>query len=278
MLNTAVEILGLGGVVPLVAALIVALGVRRCFPSTLCERFPLALGMGVAFLIGYVLQPAFAGLVPTRHWHWLPYLGLGAAILGPLGATAGLLTPQRWLLYPLLALAAAWLLVPTWPALQPVRGLYVCLLASYFVLLMTLLERLPERLQGSLFPGLLSLAAAATTVLIAASTSLKIGQVAGIALFALLGCWIASLWGPAKAGIRGLIPSYAILVGGLAFVGSLEPDPPHFLLCLAPAAPLTLWAFTARPLSKLSGTTAVVSSIAAVLLPLIGIALWELWP
>ena len=147
------------------------------------------------------------------------------------------------------------------------------LLAAYLFLLSVLLAALPDRLLESTAVGLLTVSAGATALLIAAGVSIKYGQVAALAAAALAGCFGASFYTANRAvAIRGLIPVFVVLVGGLAFVGVIEPTPPLPIILVAPAAPLMLWLFAAGPLAHLKGLPAIAAQSAAVLLPL-GIAI-----
>jgi hypothetical protein len=65
--------------------------------------------------------------------------------------------------------------------------------------------------------------------------------------------------------IRGLIPVFVLLVGGMAFAGAIEPSPKIYAMFLAPAAPLMLWLFAAGPLARLQGWKAIAAQTAAVI-------------
>jgi hypothetical protein len=69
-----------------------------------------------------------------------------------------------------------------------------------------------------------------------------------------------------------LIPAFAALIGGLAFIGTIEPQEPLPIILLPPAAQLVLWLFAAGPLAKVQGWQATMLQFVAVALPL-GIAL-----
>jgi hypothetical protein len=97
------------------------------------------------------------------------------------------------------------------------------------------------------------------------------------------GCWCFALLArsessaetdPRATALRGLIPVYAMLIGGLAFIGTIELDPPQPTLLLAPAAPLVLWIFAFGPLAKLPGWKAATLQAAAVLVPLAILLAW----
>jgi hypothetical protein len=174
------------------------------------------------------------------------------------------------------AATAGWLLAPNWPDLDPPRYVYVSLLAGYLFALMSLLDSLPDRLFRPLFPFLLFAAASATSLVIAEPVSLQYGQVAGISAAALLGCGAAACFGISGPALRGLNPVYAVLVGGIAFSGSIEPEPAIYSILFAPLAPLMLWLCAYGPLARLAGRKAVAVQIAVVLVPLAILLAWTL--
>jgi hypothetical protein len=260
----------------------------RLLPARVAERIGLPGALAAGFFVGYLLLPEWAALLPKRHWQWLPWLVIAAAVVG---WTSGRTAPQNgrtggrfyvaWIAWCLLAAASGWLLTPTWATLWPPRMVTMPLLAAYLLALMFLLAALPERLVGRLFAGLLTAASLTTALLIAIAISLKTGQVAIVAAAALAGCFVAALIAANRAaskeshdiGTRSLIPLFAILVGGLAFVGTIEPvRGPIPIILLAPAAPLVLWLFAAGPLAKFDGWQAAMLQVIAVAMPL-GLAL-----
>jgi hypothetical protein len=171
---------------------------------------------------------------------------------------------------------AAWLLAPNWPDLEPPRHVFVLRLGGGLFALMTLLAALPARMLGPQFPFLLFASASATAVVIAEPVSLQYGQVAALASAALLGCTTSTWLGVKGAALRGLVPVYAVLVGGMAFTGSIEPEPPIYAILLAPLAPWMLWLCAYGPLSRLSGVKGAAVQCALVLLPLVILAAWIL--
>lgn len=263
-----IEIAGYGGVVPAAVSVAVCLLCRRCLPSQGASRYSSAAAFAAAFFVGYALLPDWAPLRPERHWHWLPYLGLAAMIVGPIAAAPGVRIWQRWMLFALLSTAAAWLLVPTWSGLQPARPIWIAILASGLWVLTAALDALPQRLQGRLFLSHCLLAAMTVAIALAAGISLKYGQVAGIAAAALAGCFVCGVFDHQPLATRGLIPAFVVLVGGIAFVGCIEPQPPRYGALVMPAAPLLLWSFAFGPQARLSGKTAAIAQTVAVLIPL----------
>jgi hypothetical protein len=107
----------------------------------------------------------------------------------------------------------------------------------------------------------MALTAGVVAILLGAEVSLMFGQLTGIAAAALGGaCVCGFLTGPNGAA-RGAIPVYVVLVGGLAYVGAIEPEQPVLGILLAAAAPLSLWGLAAGPGARLSGGRAWVVQI-----------------
>lgn len=256
-------------VAPFAAAVAIAWLARQILPVNIAERYSLGIALAVGFFTGYWLLPEWAPLVPEKHWQWLPYLA-AAAVLGGLTQATGVSWVERLLAYALLALVAAWQLVPLWPELQPPRPYTISLLAGYMFLLAALVAALPDRLLGPLFVGLLTASAGAVALLIAIGFSFQYGQIAALPAAALAGCFGASFFIANRVlAIRGLLPVFAVLVGGMAFVGTIEPTMPMPIFLVAPAAPLMLWLFAAGPLGRLQGISAGTAQTIAVLVPLI---------
>jgi hypothetical protein len=265
---------------PAAVALAVALLLRRHLPENVAGR----LALPVAVAAGYFACCWLVGewsLLPQRPRQWLPYLGCAAAFLGQRGKPSWV----NWIAWTVLAAIGAWLLVPTWDSLWPPRPVMVPLLATYWLLVMGLLANLPDRLTGTLFTKLLAAAALASALLILIGVSIKIGQFSLAAAAALAGSAASLLlWRSRRATAdqallseRALVPIFAILVGGLAFSGTIDPPAgPLPIILLAPAAPLALWLFAAGPLAKLQGWRAIVLQASAVLLPLAIALAWLL--
>jgi hypothetical protein len=282
-MDDALRFAGLVIVPSAAAALAAAWLLGRLLPPAAAARYALATAAATGFFAGYALLPDWAALVPARHWQWLPYLGIAAAALGAVGSASGVQFWERWLLYALLAVVAAWQLVPTWATLEPARPVAIPLLAAYLFLLMALLAALPERLLGKQFVASATAATIGVALLLAIGVSAKFGAVAAVAAAAHSGAWAASRFtaqqspspvAPIAAAARGVIPVFVILAGGLAFVGAIEPSPKLYPLFLAPAAPLVLWLFAAGPLARLSGWSAIAAQSTAVLTVLIVALAW----
>ena len=274
-----IELLHYTVIVPMLVAVAAAWFAGRLLPVQFAERYSLGIALAAGFGVGYWLLPEWAPLLPTKHWQWLPYLA-AAAVTGGLALATGVSWVERVLAYGALALVAAWLLVPLWDDLKPPRHYSIPLLAAYLLLLTSLLTALPDRLLGPLFVALLAVTAGGVALLVAVGWSVMYGQVGAIAAAALGGCWLSSLLTTLTRGvteespdrlaiaIRGLIPVFAVLVGGLAFVGTIEPSPPLIVVLFAPAALLMLWLFAFGPLGRLQVWHAVAAQTAVVLVPL----------
>jgi hypothetical protein len=261
------------------AAVAAVLGVilLRALPPRLAERLALPIALAAGFCAGYWLLGEWTALVPQKHRQWLPWLAI-------LAGTAGRSTASSyvsWVSWAVLAALGAWVLVPTWETLWPPRLVAIPLLAGYILLLIGLLATLPDRLLGRLFGFLLTAAAVTVGLQIAIGVSAKIGLVALAAAAALGGCAVSACLprretktgeSSRDAASRSVIPIFAVLIGGLAFVGTIEPQEPLPIILLAPAAPLALWLFAAGPLAKMEGWKAIAGQSVAVLL-LLGIAL-----
>lgn len=259
------DILFYGGVVPAAVAVSLVFLLRRLLPASAAQRYPTAVAFAAACFVGYALLPSWAVTAPTRHWHWLPYLGLVAMVTGPVGLAPGLLRVERWLLTLLLAVLAAWLLVPTWADLQPARPTYVRILTAYVLLLSMLLDPLPARVPVRLFLATLTIVASVGAIMVAVFISLTFGQLAGIAAAAMAGCTIAASRAGDPTMTRAVIPAFAVLVGGSLFVGSIEPDPALHGFLLVPAAPLGLWMCARGPFARHQGVARATIGLVGVL-------------
>jgi hypothetical protein len=276
-LPSLLKAFALGVLAPAAIALALVWLLGRSWLARAADRGVLALAVAVAVLAGCALLPGVTQLNPNRHYHWLPYIGLLAAVVGSLPPRSGGLDAARWLLLAVAALVAAWRLVPAWDDLWPPRVMSIVMLAGYFLLLTALLDTLPDRLCGVALPGILTLVAAALmAVLIAAAVSARFAQLGGVLMGAFAGCWIGGLVAKPSAGTnlpsadKGLFPLLAMLVGGLAYVGCIDKKPENFAMLLLPAAPLALWACAAGPLSRLKDRrVAIGAQLAVVAVPLL---------
>ena len=247
-----IQILGYGGLVPALAAAVAMLLSRWLLPSHIRERYAASMAASIGLLVGYGLLPAWAPWQPTTYWHWIPYVGVLAGLVGPLTLAKGIPWGERFLCRALLASLAAWYLVPTWAKLEPVRMWHVAGLAGFMLALMHCLEPLTSRVAPTRLVAALGASVLALALLTALGLSLMFGQVTGIVAAGLLGvaaamCLVSNSADERVLTIRGLLPWYAILAGGMAYVGYINPTPRLGGLVIVPAAPLALWVLTLSP-------------------------------
>jgi hypothetical protein len=232
------------------------------------QRASAAVAFAAAFWLGYALLAWVqnrSDFAPSRHWQWIPYLTLLAAAVSGINASIRSYVVLRWALIAVAAIAAAWLVTPTWADLEPRRAITLPLLAAYFFVLAILLELLARRFSAVAIASQLALSAFCSAALIAALVSLTYGEPAIIAATALAGCAAGAWLYPQPALIRALALGYAITVGGWAFTGAINPRPPLFVLLITPLAPLALWTISIGPLARKRGATAIVLQTTAVL-------------
>ena len=265
--------------IQLVAVVLVAPAVGAVAVLWLCQRFPnvaalrgsAALAFAVAFWLGHALLAwlqSRTDFAPTQYWQWIPYVTLLAAAAAALIAAVQMPLLSRWRVLAVTSVLSAWLIVPTWPDLEPPRAVTVPLLSMYFFLLATILEPLANRLPSAVLAAHLALSACCSAALIAALVSLTFGESAIIGAGALIGCAIAAWLFPDVAVARALALVYAVNIGGWAFSGAIYPRPPLFALLVTPLAPLALWICAVGPLARKRGITAIAIQSAAVLIVL----------
>jgi hypothetical protein len=273
----AIEVLFFGGVIPAAITIAVVFAANSLFAENVADRWAMAAGMSIAFIAGYAILPDWAAFWPERHWQWLPYLAAAAMVIGPVGLARGVWTAERWLLWILLAAVSAWFLVPTWQTLDPPRQVYIPLLAAYLVLLTALIDPLARRFSPNVVLAQLALAASAVAILVVAGAkSMVYGQLAGIAAAATAGCFLAAFLSSSRSMTRGMVSVYSVLVGGMAFVGYVEPEKPLAGMLLLPAAPAAMWLGSLGPLARLRGAAAIAVQTLLVVAVLVvgGIAIW----
>ena len=263
-MKSAIEMIGWDVALPAAISFAVSFALTRLLPADLARRHSMGLAVCVGYCTGYILLRSSADLVPTRNWQWTFYLVMAAAVIGAAAAGNGIWLFERWLLYLLVAAIAAWLLVPNRTTLQPPRSTWLWMLTAYLTVLATLLDPLIRRIGDGPPLAAMVLSASGVAAIVAYYYSLTDARVAGVAAGAMAGCWIAS-WLLSTSGAGAVSLVYSVLIGALAFNGTVGPARPLFGLLLVPIAPLALWLFVAGPLAKLTGRTAVVLQMGAVL-------------
>ena len=263
-----IEAIGFGILVPAFVAAGVTWLLWRLLREKAAARYISSIGLACGFLTGYAL--AIDGeWVPERNWHWLPYLGLLACIVGPFATDGEPSIVRRGSLFLLPAITAAAALVPEWTD----RSIQIPGLALFLLIVLLLIDPLPRRIVDRSLLPLLYLCGFASAAFVAAKVSLTYGQLGGVAGAAFFGSSVV-FWSLGEtARIRGLLPAYVILIAGTAYVGCIYPDDPIYGLLLAPVGTLALWASVCGPVARLTGFRRTVVEYALVLLFLIGTAI-----
>lgn len=261
--------------VPAAASVAVLLLWRRACPQTAGPRHAAAWAVGGGFLVGYLFLPS-APVVPASHWQWLPYVGLVAMILAPVGLAEGVRLPERWGLHLVLAVAAAWFLVPDWAEIEPQRPLYFGALAGSLLLLVVVLDRLSFHIPDASMPVLVCVTAFAGAVVLAQSGSMKFAHLAGVIGAVNLGYALVTVFGSWSPSFQSAVPVVVILLGGLMFAGDVNSfsDVPRASYVLVPVAPLGAAVCLLRPVRSWPRSRRIAVQAAGVLVPLAaGVAL-----
>ena len=218
--------------------------IRQALPAAAKDRFSLPAGMSIGFFAGYVaLRQEWAALVPKQSWQWLPYLGVAIACIMVVRLGARYERALRWLRLLGAAIMASSALTPTWQIFGVSWPLSIGFAIGYLLLVAGPLESMPARLVGRTLFGFMTLAAVLSAAAIGAEVSVRYAQLAGIAAASLGGASLATIRGAnaRESAIRALIPVFAVLVGGIAFVAAVEPEKPLVCLLLPPLVPAVLW-------------------------------------
>jgi hypothetical protein len=119
-------------------------------------------------------------------------------------------------------------------------------------------------MSGATLCAAFAFAAAGVAALIAACVSLTYASMAGIAAAALMGCCAAAIFG--SDPVRGLSLPFAVVVGGWAYTGCIDPQQPLIGILIAVAAPLGLWWRSVAPAMPQRRVMALLIDGAAVVL------------
>jgi hypothetical protein len=243
-LDLALDIFGLPAAAALVVSLALAWTARQLTPPRWSGHYIVPCAVAIGFVIGYALLPRdWAAWKPdaSQPWTSLPYLGLMAAIFAAAFPPAPRSQAWKFVLVAVGPIAAVYL-TPNWPVFGLTREKVRWILLAYLLLVGVPLQYLPARLANHALLAILAVAATMTAVVTGAMVSIRFAQLAATAAGALAGSWIATLLSP-KPGLPGksVIPVYTVLVGGIAWIACVEPDPPQTGLLAIPLIPLALW-------------------------------------
>jgi hypothetical protein len=193
------------------------------------------------------------------------------ACVGAIAVQLGLSRPARALLLYPAAFLAAFLLVPDWPSLAPLRWAYVAAMGVLIVLVGRVFDEWARRIPGpsAILCCLASLLTAA--VVLGQSGSAKFAQLVGLGL-AVAAAFALANWRRIKATpITGLAFGSAVLLGGLLIDGKLYSysDVPSSAYGLAAIAPAAGWIAGAVIRGKRAATWSFWIRIAGVVIPLL---------
>jgi hypothetical protein len=219
-------------------------------------RASAAIGFAIAQLLGlWLTHEPETPWIPGRNLNWAPWACLGAGILGPTFAAAGLRRADRWSLALFVALAAAAVFVPGWPDLVPARPTSIALVTLGLMVLTVATGGLSHRVPSRLLALTLAVTALLVSALIAASLSLRLGEASLVTTAALSGALLGESLRPDSASLKALALPFAVGIGGWCYMAAIEQPPPaaplYGLLAVA-FAPLILWTIAIGPLSRSS--------------------------
>lgn len=241
------------GVAPLVVSALMLLVVRRFSPAEFGERYAGSLAVLAGFMAAYGLNE-LGPWMPEAHWHWLPYVLTGAAIVGSIAAATSLFWVERTMLHMMSAGVAAWVLVPDWEDLDPSRTTYLIGFGACVTVLAGILSSLETRLLGRTLPLVQWLTLTASSIILLLSGSLRFTLLAIAGCSAVFGVMLFSgrnQTTPHHSGLQLLFS--ALLIGTLA-IGKVNSfsSVPWIAYLLVPIAPATLCLTATGPISRLT--------------------------
>lgn len=267
---------------------------RVAQPATRSLAIAVAISAAWALLRLQTTPKPYPPLIPAQPWHAIPAVAWLAVLLSPplprwrrVFPTNGIASDEiatgrdesprqpvlrispaaiiRYLLYGLAAGATALLLVPNWKSLQPPRTTWLPALFVYLLLLHAAASRALGRPSTALIAtGQMLIATAATILGIGLMVSITYVRFALPAAAAWAGIWLMMLRRPdLRAAAPSFSLSYAVVIGGWAFVGCIEPRTPALLLLALPwsGCVLALFAWGQARLRHSNCTFVVVAMV-----------------
>lgn len=256
-----------GVLAPIAVSVCMAIGFLRWSSARPSRSYVGSLAFSAGFFAGFAFLET-RELRPTTYWHWLPWLAVVAAIVGPIALAARVRAWRRMSLIVVLTLTAAWFLVPTWASLQPTRGIYVATFAGSLFVFWLLLDPLAGRVPRAFLCGTLALSSLNGGVLVAVFVSVRFGLLGIAAAAALAGPFVAAILTREEAIVRGLLPVHAVTLGGILLAAQVNSGMPTAALLLIATAPLPLWLCEQGPFARLRGKWKSAVRLGVVSLPL----------
>jgi hypothetical protein len=181
----------------------------------------------------------------------------------------GLAFLERWFLVAACSVASAWLVVPTWQTLAPLRTTYLTAVAVGIFLLAVSLDFIAKAISHRALLVTLTVSASVLAVASAVFFSMQFGQMAGIAAAALGGCTVCTFFARDENIARGISLPFAVVMGGLAFVNYIDSSWNAVGILIIPAAPLGALACLFGPLARAAGVRGGMAMAAALVVPLL---------
>jgi len=223
------------------------------------SRFGASAALAAGFFLGYRLL-SLSPWMPEAHWQWLPYAVLLAAVVGPIVTAPRGSWPVRIGSCAIVAIAAAWFLVPAWEKLEPSRLVYLIGWVVYVTSLTALLSPLTSRFPGPLLPVVLAATLLAGGMVLFLADILRFAWIGVAGAGAMAGIATVAAFDKRTDAIAGVTLPFAVLLAGALLVGRLNSfsDVPWVSYLLVPLAPLLLWVGTRGRLSTLTGARRAV--------------------
>jgi hypothetical protein len=242
-------------------------------------RMAHALALPAAFVSAHVALWGWPGWQPRLAEGWLCALAVGGALLAWVQNQLRA-SPAKVILWVALdALALRLFVQARASSFSPIENFGWLGQGTFLIVLVHIsLETLSARRPGVSLPLALWVWAAGSAAALAATGSLKYGQLAGI-LAAILGAacvaaWIQPRFTLAEGVLNGLVPC---LMGTL-ICGTLYSDLPLSSAIVLAAAPLALWLIEVPALRGRSGVAGAALRVGAVALPVAVALVLACWP
>lgn len=228
-IGQVIEIFGSAAFVALATALCLTWLGQRFLPNGLASRAVLPGAVAIAYFAGYAVLPrSFASFAPQpgQAWPWLPYLGLLAAAIAAALPQASRFSIRLIVLIAISAIAAV-VLSPTWPVYGFTRVSVAVFLAIYLLAVGLSAVNLPTMPFAKRTLYFLTAIGVTNALAIGAIYSARHAQLAALPAAALTGISVALLFGSKvrELALWRLATLWTTLVGGIAWLGCVEPDP-----------------------------------------------------
>lgn len=241
--------------VPVLVSVVLVLA---CAKIPRLSEFGSVIAVSIAFFCGWASQD-WTTLSPTRYLDWLPYTGIGLAVLAvpvyygvPGKYAKGLLLSG--------CAIAAWLLVPDFPKLQPSRPMAILIVAAGSAVVVFVTGHAQTRLPSRILPATLMLTGIMAALVLAQSFGLKFAQIAGMLTASLAGPLVFP--GKRPQVTAGPAAVFIPLLCSLMFMGYAASSSavPVYSFALIPLAalPLLIVAVDEKPRSKQRIVAAIV--------------------